>query len=79
MTNNKLFKEIAEEYAMTNDYKKDFIRFMKLRFPNERSENYVAEWAERFIYHREWAAADSKSRKILIKIGRRTKDGKLKN
>lgn len=75
---NTKFKEIADEYSMTSATKKDFIKFMKLRFPNERDESYIAEWAERFIYTRDWKAGDNKSRAILVKIGRRTKSGDLK-
>ena len=75
---NTKFKEIADEYAMTTDTKKDFIKFMKLRFPNESDSSYIAEWAERFIYKRDWEAGDSKSRAILVKIGRRTKSGDLR-
>ena len=78
MKKNNKFKEIADEYAMTSTAKKDFVRFMKLRFPTERDESYIAEWAERFIYKMDWSAADSESKKILIKIGRRNKKGELK-
>ena len=78
MKRNNKFKEIADEYAMTSDVKKDFIMFMKLRFPHEQSESYIAEWAERFIHGRDWDAADKKSRAILVKIKRRTKTGELK-
>lgn len=77
MTKNNKFKEIAEEYAMTSTVRKDFIGFMKMRFPTERDERYIAEWAERFIYNRDWIVADEKSQSILIKIGRRNKRGDL--
>lgn len=77
MKQNNKFKEIAEEYAMTSDTKKQFVEFMKLRFPKEHDSSYIAEWAERFIRGSDWAYADKKSRAVLVKVKRRNKKGEL--
>jgi len=47
-----------------------FVNFTAARFPNERSEAYIAEWACRFISGSEWLHADRKSRKVLFLLSR---------
>lgn len=50
---------------------------MKLRFPLESDEDYASEWAERFAKGTDWNSSDKESKKILIKIKRRSKEGDL--
>ena len=74
----KQLKLLAKESALTSEATRHYILFMKKRFPKETDENYAGEWAERFAHGRDWVFGDYKSREILIKIGRRTSEGKLK-
>lgn len=70
-------KLIAKESALTTNATKKYIRFMKLRFPLESDEDYASEWAERFAKGTDWNSSDKESKKILIKIKRRSKEGDL--
>ncbi len=47
-----------------------FVNFMALRFPTERSKRYILEWADRITAGTAWAAADNKSRSIMLKLSR---------
>ncbi len=78
MASTKALKAIAREYHLASKKASAYLRFIRFRFPNENSVSYLEEWAERFLYKKDWIAADKKSKKILIKIGYRTPSGELR-
>ena len=45
-----------------------FCSFMQKRFPNEKDEAYIEEWAERFTNGIEWQMSDSESQKALKEV-----------
>ena len=73
MAKNNLFKEVGKKTKLVGNMSKDFIKFMHLRFPNEKSFAYVEEWALRFKNHQEWMAADGISRVALRKVNKKYK------
>ena len=50
---------------------KNYVDFMRKRFPNERSETYAREWAERFKLGIEWSKSDLKSQRTLQSIDKK--------
>lgn len=52
-----------------------FVNFMNERFPNERSDSYIREWARRFRKGHEWHDGDKKSRTTLLKLLLEARDG----
>ena len=53
-----------------------FVNFIAQRFPDERSECYIMDWATRLLSGTAWANADHDSRGMLLMIA---KEMNLKN
>ena len=47
-----------------------FVNFIAQRFPSERDEGYIMDWAIRLLAGRAWSMADEESRGLLLGIAR---------
>jgi len=59
---------IGSEAGLSERNLELFVNFIAQRFPDERSEAYIMEWAARFISGTEWQHGDGKSRGILKRL-----------
>jgi hypothetical protein len=71
------YQKIAKEVGLNEMEAKHYTLFMMKRFPNEFYKPYAKEWAMRFKDKRDWMLAYSQSRKVLVEIGHRNKEGRL--
>jgi len=49
LKHNEWIKAIALENEMPAEMLDSFVRFMEMRFPDERLKSYVEEWVLRFL------------------------------
>lgn len=61
---------VGRRTGLTNRTLEFFVNFITQRFPQERSEYCIMEWAKRLLSGTPWAAADNKSRAVLLRLAR---------
>lgn len=61
----RLVRDVASR-KLSGDDLSVFVRFMCMRFPNERSEAYVQEWVDRYCSGRAISCMDCDSRKAYL-------------
>ena len=59
---------IGYEAGLKNRTLDFFVNFIAQRFPDERSEAYIMEWAIRILSGTAWAHADTSSRAVLLRL-----------
>lgn len=62
------YYKIATQEDLGYAHRDAYVKFMSIRFPQERDKLYAHEWAERFKKGIHWASADEKSKKVLKKV-----------
>ena len=62
----QMIRAIALDEGMRNEDL--FVKFMQKRFPNEKMDSYVREWANRFLSGNPVCHMDLESKKIYISL-----------
>lgn len=67
---------LGREAGLKNRTLEFFVNFIAQRFPDERDETYIFNWAIRLLAGNIWSMSNNKSRTTLLRIA---KEMKLEN